>query len=89
MIDVAIIQSLDLALYGVLILLGRQLYSLQDEEGRLLTKRNKVAAQSLLSAYTVKQQYLQHSSVYDEMIGNPVSEQGNTLLVPLGDNDLS
>lgn len=83
-IDKAIIESLEQALYRLEIEAGGQVYYVNEAVGKPLSRRSIIELQSLLTAYTIRKMYLRHTSPYDEMIGHEVNSSGNELLVPLG-----
>lgn len=83
-IDKMIIESLEQALYRVVIEIKGQQYYVLESEGKSLTRHSVVAIQEQFKACIIKQIFLQHSSPYDEMIGLEVNATGNTLLVPIG-----
>ena len=82
-IDKVIIESLEQALYRVVIEIDGQEYYVMEKKGRAFTRHSIVAIQEQLQLLVIKEMYLQHSSPYDEMIGLEVNKGGNTLLVPL------
>lgn len=83
-IDKALINSHDLSLYSLSVVVDDQEYLVEDEGGSLLTSHHKLELQSLLTPLSIKQVLLRHNSAYDEMIGQPSRQGGNTLEVPLG-----
>ena len=84
-IDKVIVESLEQALYRVVIEVDKQQYYVMETPKKSLTRRSIVAIQELLSPYTVLSMYLSHQSPYDEMIGHEVNSNSNELLVPIGD----
>jgi hypothetical protein len=83
-IDKAIIESLDQALYRLVIEVGGQQYYVLETASKSLTRHSIIAIQELLAPFNVGAMYLQHQSPYDEMIGQEEGEGSNTLLVPVG-----
>jgi len=83
-LEQVIIESLEQALYRLEVVIGGQLYYVNESKGKSLTRRSIVEMQSLLTPYTIHKMYLRHLSPYDEMIGHDVSKGTNELLVPLG-----
>ncbi len=83
-IEKVIIHSIDGSLYQAsLIIQGEEKY-LADSDGKLLRYRNKLDFQVLLKDLPIASVVLRQQSAYDEMVGQPVREDGNTLEVPLG-----
>ncbi len=83
-IEKVIIESLEQALYSLVIEVDQQQYYVLESENKALTRRSIIAMQEVLSRYIVKSMYLQHKSPYDEMIGQEVNVNSNALLVPIG-----
>jgi hypothetical protein len=83
-IDKAIIESLDQALYRLVIEVGEQQYYVLETPSKSLTRHSIIAIQELLAPFNVGAMYLQHQSPYDEMIGQEERQGSNTLLVPVG-----
>lgn len=82
----AIIQSLDMSLYQLFVVIGDIEYAVVDS-GRYMRSRSKRELQDWLQQLPVRKVVLRHSSSYDEMIGHPVNATGNLLEVPLGGAD--
>ncbi len=80
----AIIESMEQALYRLVVHIGDQAYYVKETPKKSLTRRSLVAMQALLLDIPIREMYLQHQSPYDEMIGQEVNNEGNTLLVPIG-----
>jgi len=83
-IDKAIIESLEQALYRLVIEVEGQQYFVLEDKDKILIRRNILSIQELLMPFTVHQMFLFHHSPYDEMIGQEVSEGSNEMLIPLG-----
>ncbi|MGH1441345.1 MAG: DUF6482 family protein [Cellvibrionaceae bacterium] len=83
-LEQVIIESLEQALYRLEVVIGGQIYYVNEQKGKSLTRRSIVEIQSLLTPYSIHKMYLRHSSPYDEMIGHDVNFGSNELLVPLG-----
>jgi len=83
-INKVIVESLEQALYRVVIQIDDTQYYILEKPGKSLTRHSVVAVQECFKPFVVRQMYLQHSSPYDEMIGLAVNPTGNTLLVPIG-----
>lgn len=81
-VDKVIIQSLDLALYSLSVEHNGQRHALVDNQGQMLKLHNLMTARELLSQYAIKEMVMQHSSAYDEMVGQPVGN-GNLLEVQI------
>lgn len=78
-----IIESLDLALYRVLVELDGEECLLEEKQGKTLVRHNQNELRELLSPFPIKALMLRHQSAYDEMVGQP-PKTGNMLEVPLG-----
>jgi hypothetical protein len=83
-IDKAILESLDQALYRLVIEVDQQQYYVLEKKGKLLTRRSVVAIQEMLTPFTIANMYLSHQSPYDEMIGHEVNSNSNEMLVQIG-----
>jgi len=83
-IEKVIIESLEQALYSLVVEVDQQQYYVLESEDKALTRRSIVAMQEVLSRFIVKSMYLQHKSPYDEMIGQEINVNSNALLVPIG-----
>ena len=83
-IDKVIVESLEQALYRLVIEIQGQQYYVMETAAKSLTRRSIVDIQSVLSNFTIAEMFLRHQSPYDEMIGHEVSGGHNELLVPLG-----
>jgi hypothetical protein len=84
-IDKVIIESLEQALYRLVIEVDQQQYYVLEKPQKALTRRSIVAIQELLTPFIVHGMYLSHKSPYDEMIGLEVSDSSNEMFVPVGD----
>jgi hypothetical protein len=84
-IDKVIIESLEQALYRLVIEVDQQQYYVLEAPKKALTRRSIVAIQELLTPFIVNSMYLSHQSPYDEMIGLEVNNNSNEMLVPIGD----
>jgi len=84
-INKVVLESLEQALYRVVIEVDGQEYYVLEKPNKTLTRRSIVAVQELLQPYIIGEMYLSHQSAYDEMIGHEVNHHGNELLVPIGD----
>ena len=83
-IDKVIIESLEQALYRLVVEMAGQQYYVVEPSGRSLTRRSIVDIQAVLIPFHVKAMYLYHQSPYDEMIGHDVNKNSNALFVPIG-----
>ena len=79
-----IIESLEQALYRLVVEVDGQQYYVLESENKSLTRHSIVEIQALLIPFKIEAMYLHHQSPYDEMIGNEVNAHGNAMLVPLG-----
>ena len=77
------IRSLELALYQVEVSLAGGERLLCDDAGKPLRFRTLQAAREALAPLTASSLQLVHQSAYDEMIGQPLKQEGNTMAVPL------
>ncbi|MGS2718788.1 DUF6482 family protein [Eionea flava] len=84
-IDKVILESLEQALYRVVIEVDVQQYYVLEAPKKSLVRRSVVAIQKILKPYTIINMYLSHKSPYDEMIGQELNSNSNELLVPIGD----
>lgn len=78
-----VIHALDYMLYQVLIEIDSQEHLLYNDDGSPYRCHGTVDIQELFSAYRFSQVILRQSSAYDEMIGQPIRQEANTLEVPL------
>lgn len=83
-IDSVIVHSLNFALYQVSIVIDGEEHYVLDKQGLLLKSHHKLALQAVFEKLNVGSMRLRHQSAYDEMIGQPIRENANTLDVPLG-----
>ena len=77
------IRSLELALYQAEVSLAGGERLLCDDAGKPLRFRTLQAAREALAPLTASSLQLVHQSAYDEMIGQPLKQEGNTMAVPL------
>ena len=77
------IRSLELALYQTEVSLAGGDRLLCDDAGKPLRFRTLQAAREALAPLTASSLQLVHQSAYDEMIGQPLKPEGNTMAVPL------
>lgn len=84
-IERVIIHSLDLALYHVSVIIEGKEFYVYGNNDLPLKARSKNELQTIFEKFNVGSTYLRASSAYDEMIGQPIREQDNTLEVALGD----
>jgi hypothetical protein len=79
-----IVYSIEGSIYRVHVLLeGREL-RLLDRDGRSFQRRSTNHVREGLRDCAIGKLTLRQSSAYDEMIGQGVREDANTLAVPLG-----
>ena len=80
---VAVVQSLDQALYQVLVVSDGQECLLTENDGKIFCRNSLSAVREALQLLPLASLSLRHQSAYDEMVGQPSREQDNTLEVPL------
>ena len=78
-----IIHSLDQALYQVTVSIDGDIYLLTEGSGSILRRHSLQQVRELLREMPVESIKLRHQSAYDEMIGQPVRTEDNTLEVSL------
>ena len=78
-----IISSLDQALYQVLIVINGVETLLLENNGRPFRRHSLNEVREALQNMPIASLVLRQQSAYDEMIGQPVRRQDNTLEVPL------
>lgn len=78
-----IIHSLDQALYQVTVSIDGEIYLLTEGSGSILRRHSLQQVRELLREMPVESIKLRHQSAYDEMIGQPVRTEDNTLEVSL------
>ncbi|MFY8274494.1 DUF6482 family protein [Pseudoalteromonas sp. SSDWG2] len=81
-----IINSVDMALYQVSVVVNNVEYYVKDNKGNTLTAHSPLHIQKLFDHIAYQHMTLRHSSAYDEMCGQPVREADNTLEVSFGNN---
>lgn len=79
-----IIESLDLALYRVLVEYQGAEHLVEEKPGKTLVRHNQNELRELISLCAIEELVLRHQSAYDEMIGQPPKTGSNCLEVPLG-----
>ena len=84
-IDKVIIESLEQALFRLVVEVDEQQYYVLETPKQSLTRRSIVAIQELLTPFVVYGMYLSHQSPYDEMIGHEVNKNSNEMFIPIGD----
>lgn len=88
-VDKAIINSTERCLYYLSVEIGGEEYLVMNKQKRVLSARNKLDLQQIAEAASARRIVLRHESAYDEMVGQPLGEQGNRLEVQLGGSDLA
>ncbi|MBJ7539660.1 DUF6482 family protein [Marinomonas transparens] len=83
------VHSLESNLYQLSVVVDGQEDYVMGDNGRFLTRHNKLDLQSLFKEKQVDAMVLCHQSAYDEMVGQSPSVGANTLEVPLGNTALS
>ncbi|GAA5317284.1 MAG: hypothetical protein AseanaTS_24890 [Candidatus Pelagadaptatus aseana] len=84
-IDKVIIHSLDLCLYQASVAVEDIEMLVTDSRGKPLRKFNILEMQAVFRGLPIGEMVLRQQSAYDEMVGQPVRAESNTLEVPLGD----
>ena len=79
----AVIHSLEQALYQVTVTISGDSYLLTENSGTILRRHSLQRVRELLRDMPLASVTLRHQSAYDEMIGQPVRTEDNTLEVPL------
>ena len=79
----AIVYSLDQSVYQVFIETTSGEAILLDNNGRVFRRRNLQAVREDLKTFAISGLLLRQHSAYDEMINQPLREQGNMLELPL------
>lgn len=80
---VAVVQSLEQALYQVLVIADGKERLLTENNGNTFRRNSLSAVREALQLLPLSALTLRQYSAYDEMIGQPVRQQDNTLEVPL------
>ncbi|MDX1450958.1 MAG: DUF6482 family protein [Oleiphilaceae bacterium] len=83
-IDKVIIHSLDQALYCIAIEHEGDSLHLVEDDGTLFKRHNLMLIRELLSPLHIELLVLRQQSAYDEMVGQPLREQDNTMEIVLG-----
>ena len=81
---IAIIQSLDQALYHVTLLIDGDECLLAEDSGRPFRRHSLNDVREVLHTLPLAGAKLRQTSAYDEMIGQPPREGSNVMEVPLG-----
>jgi len=79
-----VIESLDLALYRMLVEIDGEECLVQERKGKNLVRHSQNELRELLIPCSIETLVLRHQSAYDEMVGQPVRQGSNQLEVPLG-----
>jgi hypothetical protein len=79
----AIVYSLERSVYQAYIRTPDGEALLTDNNGKLFQRRNLQSIREALKSSPVSELHLRQRSAYDEMIGQPLREQDNTLELPL------
>ena len=80
---VAVVQSLDQALYQVMVVADGQECLLTENDGKTFRRNSLSAVREALQMLPLSALSLRQQSPYDEMVGQPLRQQDNTLEVPL------
>jgi hypothetical protein len=79
----AVVQSLEQALYQVWVIRDGREFLLAEDDGSTFRRNSLAGVRKALQVLPLAALRLRQQSPYDEMIGQPVREQQNTLEVPL------
>ncbi len=82
-IEKVAIRSMDLSLYQAEAVVDGVRQLIAGKDGKPLRSFNLLDMKRALSELEIRELVLVHESAYDEMIGQPGREGGNTLEVPL------
>ena len=80
-IDVLRIRSIDPELYIVEVEFEDTSWRVLDDHGEPLTFRGVPAAKRPFAPFRIGEAFLVHQSAHDEMIGQPLSDEGNMMQV--------
>ena len=83
-IEKAIIESVDLALYRLLVVIDDKEVLVLEKENKPLVRHNQNSIRELLTPFTIKLLVLRHQSAFDEMVGQPPKAGSNRMEIPLG-----
>ena len=92
LIDKAIIESIEQALFRLELELNGHTYYVLEAPGKMFSRRSIIEVQAELIPFQVAAIFLRHISPYDEMIGHDVNDNTNEMLLPVGNyfaSDLS
>jgi hypothetical protein len=78
-----VIHSLERSLYQVTVFIEDKERLLRDNNGKPFRRRSLNAVKESLQGAPISQLSLRQQSAYDEMIGQPLREADNALMVPL------
>ena len=79
----ATVHSFERSLYQVTVCVDGREHLLLEESGRTFRRRSINAVREALAEVALEELVLRQESAYDEMIGQPVRQQDNALVVPL------
>ena len=80
---VAVVQSLEQALYQVMVIADGKECLLTENDGKTFRRSSLSAVREALQLLPLAALSLRQQSPYDEMVGQPLRQQDNTLEVPL------
>jgi predicted RNA-binding protein len=83
-IELLRLRSFECSLYLVELVIEDETYLVKDEQGKMLSFRSVLAAKKPFKGFNIARAELVQESAYDEMIGQPVGDEKNTLRVSLG-----
>ena len=81
-----IFNSIDQALYQVIVVIDDTEHVVWESEKRTLMSRNLMQLREKCEILNVRDKVLRHESAYDEMIGLPTKIASNRMEVPLAGN---
>lgn len=80
-IQVLRLRSFESSIYLVELVIDGETYLVKDEQGKMLSFRSALDAKKPFKKIDVNRAELVQESAYDEMIGQPVDDEKNTLRV--------
>lgn len=82
-LEKVVIESLDLALYRLLVVIKGEEYLVTEANGTLFKRHSLMEVRELLEPFHIEAIVMRHQSAYDEMIGQPPKTASNMLEVPI------
>ncbi|MDG1207058.1 MAG: DUF6482 family protein [Pseudomonadales bacterium] len=80
-IELLRLRSFECSLYLVELVIEDETYLVKDEQGKVLSFRSLLDAKKPFKEFNIACAELVQESAYDEMIGQPVGQEKNTLRV--------